>query len=79
MTDVISSRTRTSSSKTEIQRLEQKLCESEKANSNLKVENLELTKENANLKKELDLVTSELREIQLKQGKEWFINDVRFF
>ena len=68
MTDVISSRTRTSSSKIEIQRLEQKLCESEKANSNLQVENLELTKENANLKKELDLVTSELREIQLKQG-----------
>ena len=68
MTDAISSRTRTSSSKLEIQRLEQKLSESEKANSNLKVENLELTKENANLKKELDLVTSELREIQLKQG-----------
>ena len=60
MTEVISSNTR-SSSKKEIQRLEKKLSESEKANSILKIENMEL-------KEKLDLVTSELREIQLKQG-----------
>ena len=60
MTEVISGNTR-SSSKKEIQRLEKKLSESEKANSILKIENMEL-------KEKLDLVTSELREIQLKQG-----------
>ena len=67
MTEVISSNTR-SSSKKEIQRLEKKLCELEKANSNMKIENLELATENKDLKEKLDLVTSELREIQLKQG-----------
>ena len=61
MTEVISSNTR-SSSKKEIQRLEKKLSESEKANSILNIENMEL-------KEKLDLVTSELREIQLKQGR----------
>ena len=69
MTEVISSNTR-SSSKKEIQRLEKKLSESEKANSILKIENMEL-------KEKLDLVTSELREIQLKQGNS--INPDRFF
>ena len=67
MTEVISSNTR-SSSKKEIQQLEKKLCELEKANSNLKKENFELANENTDLKEKLDLVTSELREIQLKQG-----------
>ena len=67
MTEVISSNTR-SSSKKQIQQLEKKLCELEKANSNLKRENLELANENTDLKEKLDLVTSELREIQLKQG-----------
>ena len=60
MTEVISSNTR-SSSKKEIERLEKKLSESEKANSILKIENMEL-------KEKLDLVTSELKDIQLKQG-----------
>ena len=67
MTEVISSNTR-SSSKKEIQRLEKKICELERANSNMKIENLELATENKDLKEKLDLVTSELREIQLKQG-----------
>ena len=60
MTEVISGNTR-SSSKKEIQRLEKKLSESEKANSILKIENMEL-------KEKLDLVTSELKDIQLEQG-----------
>ena len=60
MTEVISSNTR-SSSKKEIQRLEKKLSESEKANSILKIENMEL-------KEKLELVTSQLREMELKQG-----------
>ena len=45
-----------------------KIKELEEANSNLKKENLELVSECADLKEKLEIVTSQLREIQLKQG-----------
>ena len=43
-----------------------KIKELEEANSNLKKENVELASECANLKEKLEIVSSQLREIQLK-------------
>ena len=65
--NLVSSGTRSSIKKT-IGQLEQKLVESEKANSSLKLENIELANENADLKEKLNLVTEELRELKLKKG-----------
>ena len=67
----VSSGTR-SSSKKSINQLEQKLIESEKANSSLKLEKTELANENADLKEKLNLVTEELRELKLKKGNSNF-------
>ena len=61
-----------SSSKKQIDQLEQKLIESEKANSSLKLEKIELANENADLKEKLNLVTEELRELKLKKGNSNF-------
>ena len=76
MTEVSSSLvfsgTRSSSKKT-IDQLEQKLIESEKANSCLKLEKTELANENAVLKEKLNLVTEELRELKLKKGNSIFV------
>ena len=72
MTSVISSNTRSSS---KIQLLEQKLNEVEKANSNLKIEKFELMNENSDLKKQLALVTSELRELKEKSKQEIKLNE----
>ena len=64
---LVSSGTR-SSSKKKIDRLEQKLIESENANSILKLEKIELANENADLKGKLNLMTEELKELKLKKG-----------
>ena len=72
MTSVISSNTRSSS---KIQLLEQKLNEVEKANSNLKIEKFELMNENSDLKEQLALVTSELRELKEKSKQEIKLNE----
>ena len=71
MTYKISSNTR-SSSKKEIQKLEQKLEESENSNSILKIEKIELVNENADLKQQnadlkqqLAQVTSELDQLKI--------------
>ena len=69
---VVSRGTR-SSSKKAITQLEQKLIESEKANSSLKLEKIELANENADLKEKLNLVTEELRELKLKKGNSIFV------
>ena len=69
--NLVSSGTR-SSSKKSINQLEQKLIESEKANSSLKLEKTELANENADLKEKLNLVTEELRELKLKKGNSNF-------
>ena len=64
-----------SSSKKQIDQLKQKLIESEKANSSLKLEKIELANENADLKEKLNLVTEELRELKLKKGNSnFFLN-----
>ena len=69
--NLVSSGTR-SSSKKSINQLEQKLIESEKANSSLKLEKIELANENIELKEKLNLVTEELRELKLKKGNSNF-------
>ena len=74
MRDVISSNTRSSSQK-KIQKLEEKLSEVEKANSNLKIEKIELVNENSDLKEQLALVTSELRELKEKSKQEIKLNE----
>ena len=74
MRDVISSNTRSSSQK-KIQKLEEKLSEVEKANSNLKIEKIELVNENSDLKEQLALVTSELRELKEKSKQENELNE----
>ena len=74
MRDVISSNTRSAAQK-EIQKLEEKLSEVEKANSNLKIEKIELVNENSDLKEQLALVTSELRELKEKSKQENKLNE----
>ena len=49
------------------------LIESEKSNSSLKLEKIELANENAELKEKLNLVTEELRELKLKKGNSIFV------
>ena len=69
---VVSRGTRSSSKKT-INQLDQKLIESEKVISSLKLEKIELANENADLKEKLNLVTEELRELKLKKGNSIFV------
>ena len=68
---VVSIGTRSSSKKT-INQLDQKLIESEKVISSLKLEKIELANQNAKLKEKLNLVTEELRELKLKKGNSNF-------
>ena len=74
MHEVISSNTRNSSKK-KIEKLEQKLSEVEKANSNLKIEKSELMNKNSDLEEQLALVTSELRELKEKSKQEIKLNE----
>ena len=74
MTEVISSNTRSSTQK-KFQKLDEKLSEVEKDNSNLKIENFELMNENSDLKEQLALVTSELRELKEKSKQEIELNE----